>query len=135
MAQVIKNLPAVQETQEIQVWSLGREDPLEEGTAAHFSILTWKIPWTEDLVGYSPEDYKELDMAEHTHVCPQHRSITYNNSVTEIFTPSYYPLVLNLFSRSSYRQWQMWFSSHIFVFSIISYEEYHTPCCSWIFVV
>ena len=40
----VKNPPAMQET---QVRSLGREDPLEEGRATHFSILAWKIPWTE----------------------------------------------------------------------------------------
>ena len=27
---------------------LGRKDPLEEGTATHFSILAWRIPWTEE---------------------------------------------------------------------------------------
>ena len=36
---------------EIQVWSLGREDPLEKGMATHSSILTWKIPWTEEPGG------------------------------------------------------------------------------------
>ena len=44
MAQTVKNLPAMQET---QVLSLGQEDPLEEGRAAHSSILAWRIPWTE----------------------------------------------------------------------------------------
>ena len=44
VAQMVKNLPAVQET---QVQSLGREDPLEKEIATHFSILTWRIPWTE----------------------------------------------------------------------------------------
>ena len=42
---VIKNLPAMQET---QVWSLGREDPLEEGMATQSNILAWRIPWTEE---------------------------------------------------------------------------------------
>ena len=42
-----KNLPAVQDTQEMQVQSLGREDALEEGMATHSSILAWRIPWTE----------------------------------------------------------------------------------------
>ena len=37
----------MQETQETWVQSLGREDPLEEGIATHFSILAWRIPWTE----------------------------------------------------------------------------------------
>ena len=44
MAQVVPNLPATQET---LVQSLGREDPLEEEMATHFSILTWRNPWTE----------------------------------------------------------------------------------------
>ena len=48
VAQSLKNLPAMQEMQEIQVWSLGREDPLEEGMATHSSILAWWIPWSEE---------------------------------------------------------------------------------------
>ena len=36
------------ETQEMQVLSLGQEDPLEEGMATHSSILAWRIPWTEE---------------------------------------------------------------------------------------
>ena len=43
-----KNLPAVQEMQEMWVWSLSGEDPLEEGMATHSSILAWRIPWTEE---------------------------------------------------------------------------------------
>ena len=42
---VVKNLPAMQET---QFWSLGWEDPLEEGMATHCSILAWRIQWTEE---------------------------------------------------------------------------------------
>ena len=45
---MVKNLPAMWET---RLWSLGREDPLEKGLATHSSILTWKIPWTEEPVG------------------------------------------------------------------------------------
>ena len=44
MSQVVKNLPAVQETQETQASSLGQEDPLEGKMAIHSSILTLKIP-------------------------------------------------------------------------------------------
>ena len=44
VAQVAKNQPAMQE---IQVQSLGQEDPLEKRTATHSSILVWRIPWTE----------------------------------------------------------------------------------------
>ena len=70
MAQLVKNLPAIQETcvqflgwelnpgllicrqiQETWVHFLGWEDPLEEGTATHSSILAWRIPWTEEPGG------------------------------------------------------------------------------------
>ena len=47
MAQWVKNLPAVQETQETRVRPLGGEDPLEEDIATHSSIFAGKIPWTE----------------------------------------------------------------------------------------
>ena len=50
MAQTVKNLPAMQET---QVLSLGWEDPLEEGMATHSSLLAWRIPWTEESGGHS----------------------------------------------------------------------------------
>ena len=45
VAQIVKNLPAMQET---RVQSLGGEDLLEKGIATHFSILAWRIPWTEE---------------------------------------------------------------------------------------
>ena len=48
MAQVVKQLPTMQET---WVQSLGQEDPLEKEMATHSSILTWKIPWTEEPGG------------------------------------------------------------------------------------
>ena len=48
---LVKNLPAMQETQEMQVRSLGQEDPLVEGMATHSSILAWKMPGTEELRG------------------------------------------------------------------------------------
>ena len=48
MAQLVKNLPAMQET---QVQSLGHDDPLEKGMVTHSSILAWRIPWTEEPGG------------------------------------------------------------------------------------
>ena len=48
MAQTVKNLPAMRET---QVQFLGREDPLEKEMATHSSILVWEIPWTEKSGG------------------------------------------------------------------------------------
>ena len=51
MAQQVKDLPAIQETEEIWVQSLGGEDLLEEEMATHSSILAWRIPWTEEPGG------------------------------------------------------------------------------------
>ena len=45
VVQMVKNLSAIQET---QVQSLGQEDLLEKGMATHYSILAWRIPWTEE---------------------------------------------------------------------------------------
>ena len=42
----------------------GPEDPLEKEMATHSSILAWKIPWTEEPVGYSPRGLKESDTTE-----------------------------------------------------------------------
>ena len=47
----VKNPPAMQEPQETWFWFLGVEDPLEQGMATHSSILTWRIPWTEEPGG------------------------------------------------------------------------------------
>ena len=62
MDQTVNNLPAMQE---IQVQSLGMEDPLEKGMATHCSILASRIPWSEtpDRL-YSPWGHKESDMTE-----------------------------------------------------------------------
>ena len=63
---VVKNPPAMQEWQQTQVQSLGQEDPLEEGMAAHSSILAWRIPWTEEPGGlWSIRPQKWLS----THAC------------------------------------------------------------------
>ena len=61
MAQMVKNLPAMQET---QVRSLGWEDNVEKRMATHSNILAWRIPWTEGLVGNSPGGFKESDITE-----------------------------------------------------------------------
>ena len=51
MAQQIKNPPAMQETQEIWIRPLGREDTLKKEMATHSNILAWRIPWTEEPGG------------------------------------------------------------------------------------
>ena len=57
VAQMVKNLPAMQET---WVRFLGRQDPLEKGMATHSSILAWRIPWT--IPWRIPEGCKESEM-------------------------------------------------------------------------
>ena len=58
---LVKNLPAVQE---MQVQSLGREDPLEKEMATHFNILAWRIPRTEEPGELQFMDHKKSDMTE-----------------------------------------------------------------------
>ena len=60
VAQMVKNLPAMQET---QVWSMSQKDPLERGMAILSSILAWRIPWSGSLAGYS---HKESDVTQVT---------------------------------------------------------------------
>ena len=54
----VKNQPTMQE---MWVWSLGQEDPLEKQMVNHFSILAWEIPWTEEHGGLQSTGSKEQD--------------------------------------------------------------------------
>ena len=63
----------MEETQETWVWSLGKEDPLKEGTAVYSSILAWRIPWTEEpgrlqLRGVAKSRIQLEQLSMHTHV-------------------------------------------------------------------
>ena len=62
VAQMLKNLPAMWET---QVRFLGQEDPLEKGTATHSSILVWRIPWTEEPGGLESLGWQRLGHDSH----------------------------------------------------------------------
>ena len=72
MAQLVKDLPATQET---PVRFPGWEGPLEKEMATHSSILAWRIPWTEDPGGLQSMRSQELDTTErlkhHNQVCAQ----------------------------------------------------------------
>ena len=73
-AQWVKNPPAMQETEKMQVQFLGREDPLEEGMATHSRILAWRIPWTEEPGGLQPKGSQRVGhdwVSKHpwTHAC------------------------------------------------------------------
>ena len=67
MIQMVKNLPAVQET---QVQSLDQEDPLEKEMATHSSILAWEIPWTEEPGRLQSMGHKKVkhDLATRQHI-------------------------------------------------------------------
>ena len=70
-ASVKRILLSTQETQKTQVRSLGLEDPLEKEMATHSSILSWRIPWTEEPGGLQSMGLKESDTteaAERTHL-------------------------------------------------------------------
>ena len=73
-AQIVENLPAVQET---WVWSPGWEDPLEKGMATHSSILAWRIPWTEKPGGLQSMGSQRIrhDWATNTHAHTHTNSI------------------------------------------------------------
>ena len=69
VAQLVKNSSAVQET---WVQSLGWDNPLEKGTATHFSILAWRIPWT--VHGVTKSQTRVSDF--HFHYMPKHLVIS-----------------------------------------------------------
>ena len=64
MAQWVKHLPAMQETQEMLIWSLGQKDILEKEMATHSNILVGKSHGQRSLEGYSPKGCKESDTTE-----------------------------------------------------------------------
>ena len=68
----------MQETQKTWFRSLGQDEPLEEETASHFSILAWKIPWTEEPGSHSPWGRKKSAMTELTHTHPHTHELIYN---------------------------------------------------------
>ena len=73
---MVKTPPAMQETSETRVRSLGQEDPLEEEMATHSSILAWRIPWTEEFGGLQSTGRKESDTTEQLHL---HFTTIYGN--------------------------------------------------------
>ena len=65
VALVVKNPPAnAGDIRDTRVWSLGGEDPLEQGITAHSSILAWRISWAEEPGGLQSMGSQESDMAE-----------------------------------------------------------------------
>ena len=84
VAQLVRNLPAVQET---QVWSLGREDPLEKGVATHSDTLAWRIPWTEEPGGLQSMGSQRVGHNCATNFCFQFSSVHLLSHVWLFATP------------------------------------------------
>ena len=77
---LVKNLPAMQET---QVWPLVQEDPLEEGMATHASILAWWMPWREESGRLQPIKQQRVELkwfSMHTHRHKQTEVYHYSNA-------------------------------------------------------
>ena len=71
MVQQVKNLPIVQEMQEMQVQSLGQEDPLEKEMVTDSSIHAWEIPGTEEPGGLQSKESQRVRhdrVTKHTHI-------------------------------------------------------------------
>ena len=68
VVQTVKNMPAMQAT---RVQSLGQKDPLEKGMATHYSILAWRIPWTEE-----PVELQSMGLQTVRHNCELSTRIT-----------------------------------------------------------
>ena len=85
IAQLVKNLPAMQET---WVRFLGWEDPLEKEMATHSSILAWRIPWTEEPGGLRSIGLQESDMTEQLN----HQTMLILEIYIYTYTYTYIPL-------------------------------------------
>ena len=78
---MVKNLPAMQET---RVRSLCREDPLEKGMAIHFSILAWRISWTEKPCRLQLWGCKEMDTTERLTHTTQPKTFSYLSKYNKV---------------------------------------------------
>ena len=90
---VVKNLPAVQETQETWIRSLGQEDPLEEGMATHSSILAWRIPMDRGVWQAVVHRVAESDTPEATEYALAYTSIMGSHDPQpSVFDNNYMPV-------------------------------------------
>ena len=78
---MVKNPPPMQEMQELQVQSLGQEDPQEEGMATHSSILAWRITWTEEPGGLQSMGWQRVRHDSSNLTCMHMASLGYNHLI------------------------------------------------------
>ena len=84
MAQCLKNLPAMQKTQEVRVQYQSQENPLEKDMATYSSILAWRIPWAEELGGLQSKGSQRVGHNQptkrvHAHVHTHTHTHTFSN--------------------------------------------------------
>ena len=105
VSQMVKNLISMQET---QVWTLGQEDSLEKEMANHYSILAWRITWTEEPGGLPSMESQRVghDWATntHTHTHTHTQYLSHRVAVKSKWVSTYYALI-PVFSKS--KHWQM----------------------------
>ena len=109
IAQLVKKLPAAQET---QVQSLGREDPLEKDMAAHSTVLAWEIPGTEE-----PWGHKELDTTKRLNNNPRTPCPSTHTHIHSNISPSLPRIqlksgIFHLIKDNNYMQYTVWHTVH-----------------------
>ena len=122
--QSVKNLPAVQET---WVRSLVWEDPLEKETAAHSSILAWKISWTEEPGGLQSMGSQRVrhDWATNTHTHTRRWSCYNQSMFASMSSLSLLPSACKIFKIYSVEC--CFFTAHRICFSITGYQTMLEP--------
>ena len=102
----------MQETQEVRVRSLGREEPLEEEMATHSSILAWRISRTEELAGCSLWDCQESDVTEQQRACTHTHTHTHtphlergNDGRNSVFLCFYFSVLMTVAVMGCIESW------------------------------
>ena len=116
-----------QETQEMQVRSLGRENPLEEGVTTHSSILTWEISWTEEpgrLEAMGLQRVGHYSATEHMHTQSSLRGKNWSLKLLQICFLSTNSFHLRAWAECQQKQWKLQMCSfHSVYFSLLKHVE------------
>ena len=118
-----------QETQETWVWSLGLEDPLEEGMATHSNILIWRIPWTEEPGGLQSMESQRVGhdwwttcahthTHTHTHTHRLPRTVLKNHLIVSV---SGHPSIPDCPLAPGGRMFYLFFNKHCILHKIVHF--------------
>ena len=123
IAQMVKHLPVMQET---QVWSLDWEDPLEKEEATHSSILAWKIPWTEDPGRLQSMQLQRVghDWVTHTHTSSGCQILC---SKVMIFLFQFYWETIEIYPCIKFQCTEWWLDLHILL-NVLSVDLVSIHC-------